>query len=263
MQAPIEPFLDRSAFRGPCVGVEAFRGSFVGQARFNGCIVFCNWPRRDVAKLLPDDLELAANFSATPHLHPVAFVFGDQTEGATLYAGLGLRVGISYQEFALAVPFVRHAAGRYLHTYLPRMVSSHFPATWSGNVYYGFPKRMGHMWWQGPVFLMTDDAGRLLLHAQVESAGAWRPGAGIAELDRVRAVFGLPVLGRLAAGRYVCSYFDWDFAHARVRPIDALISIDSPFADRLEPGSHPDVASASFRVEGMAWRLSWPGPCRL
>src|SRR5262245_50922230 len=263
MQAPIEPFLDRSVFRGPCIDVEAFRGSFVGKALFNGCIVFCNWPRDAVAKLLPEDLELAGNASAMPQLHPVAFVFGDQTDGRTLYAGTSVRVGAAYQEFTLAVPFVRHAGGRFLHTYLPRMVSSYFPATWSGNFYYGFPKRMGRMWWEGPIFLMTDDEGRLLLHAQVEAAGAWRPGAEVVELDRIRAVFGLPVLGRKAAGRYVSSYFHWDFAEARARPIDALISIDSPFAARLELGSHADVPSASFRVEGMAWRLSWPGPCRL
>lgn len=41
------------------------------------------------------------------------------------------------------------------------------------------------------------------------------------------------IRGRKAAARYVSSYFDWDFAEARARPIDAMISVDSPFAAGL------------------------------
>lgn len=257
-----EILLDRSAFRGPVLDVDAFPGSFVGQATFNGYVVFCLWPRSRVARLLPGDLVLAANVSPAPELHPVVFVFGDQTRGATLYGGLPFDFGVRYQEFAFAVPFVHERGGRYLHTHLVAMVSSNWPATWSGNVYYGFPKQMGAMGWQGPLYLVMDAGGRLMLHAQVEPTGDWRAGGALPEVTRVRGVFSLPVLGRSSSGLPVSSYFDWGFSSARVRPVAAGVTIDLPFAEGLEIGSHAG-ATGSLEVEGMTWRLSWPGPARL
>ncbi len=170
-------FLTKEAFPGPCMDAKASSATFVGQARFNGCIAFCNWPRRDVEALLPKELELAANASSSAAVHPVAFIFGEQTLGATIFAGITLPLGVHYHEFALAIPFVKHRHGRYLHTFIPRMYSSYFPAVWHGNTYYGLAKEMATMWWQGPVFLATASSDALLLHAAVEGSGSWSPGA--------------------------------------------------------------------------------------
>jgi hypothetical protein len=256
--------LDRTSFPSPASGVDAFRGPFVGRSTFDGCIVFSSWPREDVEALLPEALELPASTSATPDRHPVVFLFGDQREGATRFAGLTFPTDIAYQEFVLAVPFVRGAGGQHLHTYVPRMVSSHRPATVAGNLYYGFGKRMGRMWWEGPLFLMTDADGKLQLHAQVEATGGFTSCAGDAPtcLDGVRAAFSLPILGRKDDGAFITSYFDWDFCRARVRPVDAAVSIDLPFAEGVAPGLHHAVSPGSLEVRGMRWQLSWPAPCR-
>ena len=257
-------FMDRSCFAGPSIDVGAFRGSFIGRATFNGCIVVCSWPREDVERILPAELLLAENRSATPHRHPVVFVFGEQTEGATRFAGVTIPLGIRYEEFALAVPFVRHAQGQNLHTYVPRMVASYFPATWNGNAFYGLGKRMGRLGWEGPIFRMTDTEGQLLFHAAVEATGDWSPGGGgaLPNFDRMREFFSLPVVGRRENGALVGCYFDWDFRGARVRPTDARVSIDAPFAEGLVCGSSPGAPSGSFEVHRMLWRLSWPGRCR-
>lgn len=259
----VQVLFDRASFPGPRAGVETFRGAFVGQSIFNGCVILSSWPRGDAKKLLPPDVDLAVNRSAAPDRHPLVFLFGDQTEGATKFAGLTLPTGIRYQEFALAVPFVRCAGGAKLHTYMVRMVSTHRAATLAGNLYYGFGKRMGRMGWEGPVFLMTDELGRLLFHAEVEATEEWRAcGAGAAaQLSGLRTAFSLPILG-LRGGGFTASYFAWDFEDARARSVDAALSIDRPFADGLASGALHSLAPGSVELRGMRWRLSWPAPVR-
>ena len=258
------PFLDRSAFPGPAIDLAASGASFAAQARFNGCIVVTNWPRVDVARLLPSELALAANASATPDLHPVIFVFGEQTEGAVIFARLPVPAVPDYREFALAIPFVRHRDGHHLHVHVPRMYSSHFPATWNGNVHYGLGKAMACMEWRGPMFLMTSETGELLVHAALEPTGDWVSGAAaeLPHLAALRAIFSLPVVGRKVDGRLVCSWWGWEFGDALVRPLDALVSIDAPLVEGLPVGTCADAPGGSFEVRGMAWKLTWPGPCR-
>jgi hypothetical protein len=236
----------------------------VGQAHFSGFVAFSNWLRADVERLLPREIELARNLSSAPDLHPVVLIFGDQAAGATIFAGLTLPLGIHYQEFGIAVPFVKHRQGSNLHTYVPCMYSSYFPAAWSGNANYGFSKRMGTMWWQGPIFLLTSEQGELLFHAAVESASDWSrpPHRGLANFDALQEIFSMPILGCKADGSYVCSYFGWDFSGARVRPADSCLSIDGPLLEGLAPRRCHDVPSGTFEIRGMIWRLTWPGACR-
>lgn len=255
----MEAFLDHAAFRKTSDGAGTVTRSFVSQANLNGCISFSNWPRQDVEKLLPTGMELARNVSTTPDVHPVAFIFGDLTHGATMFGGFTFPTGIAYQEFALAIPFVKHRASRHLHTYIPRMYSSYFPPTWSGNAHYGFAKEMASLRWQGSVFLITTDE-TLLLHAAVEATGNWTSGSGC-ELPNFAAmseIFCLPVVGRRTDGADICSFFGWDFSAAAIRPADAYVSIDAPLCDGLSPRRCHDVPSGTFEVCGMIWRLSWP-----
>jgi hypothetical protein len=171
---------------------------------------------------------------------------------------------VQYYEFAMAIPFVKHRRGRYLHTYIPRMYSSYFPATWQGNSYYGLAKEMATMWWQGPVFLVTANDEALLLHAAVEAMGSWSPGrtCELPNFQAMRAIFALPIVGRKSDETYVCSYFGWDFSGSAVRSADACISIDASLIDGLVPRRCHDVSSGTFEVRGMVWKLSWPSPCR-
>jgi hypothetical protein len=256
-------FLGRSAFAGPVIDVDAAGTRFAGQARFSGCIAFTNWPRAEVEALLPPELELAPNTMAVD-LHPVVFVFGDQADGALLFAGVTLPTGVTYQELGIVVPFVRQRGGQHLHSYVPRMYSSYFPAVWHGNAHYGFSKETAVMRWQGPVFLATREDGSLILHADTEPTGSWSPGARCEapNFAAMRSVFALPVIGRRDDRSYVGSYFGWDFRETQVRPSDSCVSIDAAFLPGLRPGLRHDTASGTFEVRDMIWRLSWPGPCR-
>ena len=256
-------FLGTGSFSGRSRRQNASRPSFVGQATFNGCIAFTNWMRHEVEKLLPPELELATTTSSTTHFHPVVFIFGEQTEGTALFGGFTIPLGVAYNEFGMAIPFVKHRRGPYLHTFVARMYSSYFPATWNGNVHYGFSKEMAKMRWQGPVFTLTTEHDTPLLHIGVESGGAWLRGTfrDLENFEAVRDIFALPVVGRKSNGAYVCSHFGWDFSDALVRAVKACISIDAPFVDGLTPCECHSVSSGAFDVRGMLWKLSWPSPC--
>jgi hypothetical protein len=259
----MDSFFGKESFPGPCLDVNAFTGSFVGQATFNGCIAFCNWRREDVAAVLPAELELAENTSFAPEWHPVAFVFGEQTEGATIFGGITFPLDLNYYELAFAIPFVKHRRGHNLHTFVPRMYSTFFPATWAGNAHYGLGKEMAIMRWQGPLFVISTADGALAFHASVESAGEWTsdPCIELPNFAAAQAAFALPVVGRRTDGTYVTSYFGWDFSAARVRPAQAWLSIDAPLIEGLAPRSCSTVTSATFEVQRLIWRLSWPVPC--
>ena len=260
----MDAFLGKESFPGPWIGIAAGGGSYAGQARFTGCIAFCNWRREDVRALLPEELDLAMNTSSTPEVHPIAFMFGEQAEGATIFGGITFPMRVSYRELALAIPFVKHRRGTNLHVFVPRMYSSFFPATWAGNAHYGLAKQMASMEWRGTQFEVATPDGARLLRAAAEPDGDWTPAphGTLPSFAAMRDVFALPILGRRADGSYVTSYFGWDFGEAHVRPARAELSIDVALAEGLTPRSCTALPSGTFEVRRMIWRLSWPLPCR-
>lgn len=260
----MDSILDTHAFSGPSIGIDELGGSFAAEAMFSGHIAFFHWAREELSRLLPPELELAVSRSPAPDVHPVVLMFGDLTDGAWMVGGRRLALGFAYQELAVAIPFVRHRGGRYLHTYVPRMYSSYFPAVWTGNSLYGLGKRAGTITVEGPFFILTADDGAVLLHAAVEPRGGWVPGStcDLPTVAELREMAALPVVGRLARGTYVSSYFGLDFTGAEVRPVDCAVSFDAPIIDGLTPRWCHDTVMGSFAVRGMAWRLSWPLPCR-
>jgi hypothetical protein len=254
----MDEFLGREVFLGPFISEPS--PTFVGQAVFNGCVAFCNWSREDVARVLPVDLELAVNASRAPGLHPLVFIFGEQTEGATIFGGVTFPLGVRYHEFGIAIPFVKYRRGQYLHTFVPLMCSSYFPATWAGNTHYGFSKIMASMWWTDSMFVMTRPDGALLFHGTVEPTSDWFPGihCELPNFAGMRSIFDLPILGRRENGTFVQSHFGWDYTEARVRAARSAVSIDAALAEGLTPRICTSLRSATFEVQRMTWRLSWP-----
>lgn len=257
--------LGRDAFLGATVIADPAARSFAGQAIFDGFVAVCNRARAEVAGLLGPDLALAENVSETPDVHPLVFVVGEQREGATIVGARGLPLGIRYTEVALLVPFVTLAGGRYLHLFVPGMCCGFAPATLSGNWFYGFAKRPGTVHRDGDLAVATAADGATLFRAVVEPQGVWR-GVGEGEappvLDWLREALRLPVLGRIASGTLVTSYFDWGFERAAVRPSRSTITVTVPFAPGLPPAEYRDGAAGGMEVRDIVWRLTWPQPTR-
>src|SRR5262249_5149920 len=200
-------FLGKESCPGPCVCAGTASGSYAGQAHFNGCIAFSNWQKEEVAAVLPDELELAVNTSAAAELHPVVFIFGEQTEGATIFGGVTFPMRVNYHELAFAIPFVKNRRGTHLHPFVPRVVSVFFPARWAGNGNYGLGKGMGTMRWEGPRFAVAMADGTMVFHASIEPVGGWEAGprCDLPNFAGMRDVFALPVVGRRTDGTYVTS----------------------------------------------------------
>jgi hypothetical protein len=140
------------------------------------------------------------------------------------------------------------------------MYASYFPAVADGNNHYGYTKELCRLGWEGPIYVVSREDGRLILHADTEPAGPWRP-AGSTDLpgfDAVQAFASQPMLGRRADGSWIVSAFDWSFDRARIRPVDCSVSVVAPLARGLPPRRYADVAPGSFEVRDMIWRVSWP-----
>jgi hypothetical protein len=189
----------------------------------------------------------------------VAFVFGKHVDTVRHFAGVALPGSPAYNELGMAVPFVTRQDGRALHLYMARMYASYAPAVWAGNIYYGFSKELAEVGWYGPIFVVARPAGPLILHAQVDEGPA---AEGDHRFEPVRRLFELPVLGCRVDGALVCSHFDWDVREASVRPAHAYVSLDGTVTPGLTPSRADALPGATFAVEGMRWRLSWPTSCR-
>ena len=174
-------------------------------------------------------------------------------------------MGVSYREFAVAIPYVTRRGGRHLHTYVPRMYSSLYPPVRDGNLHYGFNKALADLERHGPIVSLIAADGPLLWHATIEPIEEWyRAGETTRSspaLAALQAAFDLPIVGRKANGRYVRSYFGFDWEGAQARPVQSAISIDVPLVDGLGPGHCHSVPGGALEVRGLLWRLSWPVPC--
>lgn len=236
-----------------CYGRARPMTRYVGESRFDGCVAFATCPRAALATLLPPDVEPVG--AGSGEMHPVVFVFGEQTEGAFLFGGFSFPMGIRYHEAAIIVPAVCRRGDGRLHNFIPRMYASYFPAVWNGNTHYGYGKELAALGWHDRTFVVAGDGDRPRLAASVDGAGPWAPAAGTpAGLDRVRALGGAPVLGRRGDGVFVASTFDWDFADADVRMVRTDVTTDVL-------GRCPSAAAEAFEIRGMRWRVSWPAAC--
>jgi hypothetical protein len=252
--------LDRAAFLGPALDLGPVAdGAFAGQATFDGAVVTTHWPRTEVERLLPPELELAPSAS---DLHAVLFTFGDQTRGTVVFGGSWFQVGTLYREFGIAIPFVRRRGGRNLHLYVVRMFSDSYPAYWYGNASYGLGKVMATLAWDGRRFAATTAEDDPLTHADVEPVEPWRPAAEARGFAVLRAALALPIAGRRDDGTFVSSYFRWEIDEAEVRPAHASVSVDAPLVDGVPRRRLTGVPGGTFAVRGMLWRITWPMACR-
>jgi hypothetical protein len=248
---------DRHGFRG--TRIEDPTRSFAGRTSFRGVVACVPWPCEQAAARLPDGLELAPAVAPRGH-HPVVLLFGEQREPALLRGGFALPMGPTYGELGIFVPYVRPVARSDLCTFASRMWSTYFPAVWEGNHRY-FAKDSASMRITDDQFVAADVAARPLVHAVEHAAGGWervRPGVPPG-LDAIRDAFALPILGRPTGGRLARSYFDWDFAAASARPVQASVWLDGALVGEAERRELDVAPGDAVAVRDMTWRLGWPG----
>jgi hypothetical protein len=203
--------------------------------------------------VLPRGLSLAASRLATTY--PCLLAFGEHSEGRTFFGGLETAWGVRYHELMLAVPFVTsYGAGPYL--FLRGMACDFWPAAWNGNVFYGFMKQFARIEWDGRQFVSRSLGEGPDFHATVTPRSS--PSIDSETLHWLRDVVAQRVLGCRADGSIVESRFEWSFDDSILDAVDVDIRASPQFAElqRLAPFT----ADASYAVQRMRWRLSWPSP---
>lgn len=234
----------------------------VGQAVFHGFLLTFAWPRAWAKRLLPDGLVLALpGAGERPRRHPIIVMFGDQTQGATVFGGVPFPWNVRYAEFAIAIPFVQRPGSHRIETFVPAMGSGYFPAIWHGNHFYGFSKKPIAIERQGSLVWMNGPTGALWMHAAVAGETArWsrRRHLACAALDEIEECLRLPILGQRSDGSIVRSWWDLSFRHALVRECGAWVAFEHAFVPDLPLGIHQAAPGHCVEVRGMLWRLSWP-----
>lgn len=278
-----------SACATPFLGPEDFSGSYDkgpsappvwgGKSTYDGAVVFTNLKRADVAAVLPSDLVLASNISDHPGKHPVILIISHHDNMNWLFPGPDPPYINSYEELILMIPFVRHQTGSKWHTLVERMYLNDLLAITSGNFYYGYRKLWGNFVRtdvnQVPVLFEARHGGALKFSASIAPVGSWL-GSAVAVVDlpnfvKMQEIMSMPVLGRDPGGlplmKYICSWFQWDFAAASVHRIKTRHRFDDPFSlassNWVGLGELKSVRHGAWAIKGMEFRVRFPAaPCQ-
>lgn len=274
-----ETFLSSAHFSGSFTPAPTVAPIFGGKSTYDGAVVFTNLDRSIVAAALPDDLQLAPNISDTPGKHPVIFIISHHANMDFLIPGPDPPYPNAYEELILLIPFVQHEAGTKWHTLVERMYLNDLIAISTGNLYYGYAKQFGTFERQdsdlAPVNFKVRKTGTPYFSAQLELKGPWVTGVSaetaFANFTRMQEIFTMPLIGRNAGAwpllEYVCSYFQWDFSTAFVRPVKSRHEFLQPFTAASGAwatlGELASVKNGAVAIRNMEFRIFYPAfPCQ-
>jgi hypothetical protein len=247
-----------------------------GESTYKGRIMFSNLPRGVVESVLPTDLQLANNTSATPAVHPVALLFGDQTHARWSIPGvapLELRKGVQkdyrYREMIVIVPFVQYRGSPEWHNYVVGMFLNDLGATLGGNAFYGYRKELAKFRKTANLFKVSVEKHPIFT-ASLGGFGPWYPDAqadaALANYTDVKQILQMPVLGTEELPQplppyhvYVSSYFVFDFQNSEARSFTSQHQFLAPFglASWVALGQISSVPGA-FEVKELVWKLGLP-----
>ncbi len=257
----MHPSLDMDRYAGAADRVAGPDSGFISRAVFDGVIACADAPRGALMSILPESLVLAS--AAEEATHPLLFIFGAQTRGASHYGGAEIEWGVRYDELIVVVPFVCVRRTRRLCNYSPAMISSYEVPNQVGRVSYGFPKQIGLRQRFGAIETFSTRGHGLAFQAHVTERETWRdfadmPAEARAPITRLARVTALPWVGCKPNGRFVHSYSKWSFDAACIRPADVTATLQPSLAPGLPTTPLTTSPDATYLVRGMDWALSWP-----
>ena len=149
----------------------------------------------------------------------------------------------------------------------------------SGNFYYGYRKLWGSFLRVdvdlAPSEFEASHLSMLKFVADITAQGSWLSSvdaeSNLPNFNQIREIFTMPLIGRNPGSApllpYICSYFQWDFASAFVRPIKSRHQFMHPFTAATSPwvslGELSSVKNGALAIRGMEFRISFPAfPCQ-
>jgi hypothetical protein len=268
-------FLGSADFSGSFDPGPSALPAFGGKSTYDGAVVFTNLDRALVAATLPVDLRLAQNTSSTPDRHPVVFIISHHANMSFLVPGPNPAYPPEYQELILLIPFVQHANGTKWHTLVERMYLDDLAAITLGNLYFGYRKEIGAFVRSDTDLAPTQFEARHLgtpyFEASLSLDGGWRTSGdaetSIQSFTKMQEIFEMPLIGRNPGVApllpYLCSYWQWDYSAAFVRPMKSRHRLLRPFSVGTSAwvglGELKSVKDGAVAMRGMEFRIGLPG----
>ncbi len=283
------PLVPKSTSNADFIGPDDVNGSYHdagsqpdigGSTDYDGHIVFTNLTRTVVDDVLPDDLKLAAN-SEQPAQHPVALIFGDQTNLTwTLPGGFQMTFPGGYNELILFIPFVQKDGTGPMHNYVVGMYLDWLDGVTGGNWFFGYRKELATFSEAtinlGSATVDTLNIQRLgadRFQASMTGSGPWltdsQARVTLPNYPAMQEIFRMPMLGTKIApsgeAYYVCSYFLFDWQNTSIRPA----RVDHAYTGEFTTGMTSWVAAGgltgqlegTFAVDDLGWELTSAQAC--
>lgn len=246
------------------------------QSMYTGNVAVTMMDRTAVAKVLPAGVHLASPVSSSTR-HAVIHLVGDQLEPRTVTLGhAGPVLGPGYREMILLVPYVVRDGGVGLHTFATRMYLTDPSAVVGGNEY-GYAKEIARIDKVDAAprtnyQVTTLDGATTWFINEINRTGQWiqSPAYPPRWLD-IREIFRMPILGLRAAdplrpARFICSYWEWDFAEAELVTATSTHRFVTRFVDGADDwvaaGALASAPDGGVTMRRVRWRLAAPPtPC--
>jgi hypothetical protein len=245
-----------------------------GQSTYDGTIAFANVDRNVVQSVLPNGLALATSKANLP-CHAVLILFGHQADlrvvpeefGEILSAGRG--PPMPYTEMMVLVPFVQKAGSGNMHTFVVRMFLNNQTAQFIGNIFYGYAKEPATFADTSPDFAAIEPSETMpSFTATVLNAGTWTPfnSSTIPNLAQIVKILAMPLVGirPFMIPPEQCSYFEFNYDMANVRPVDVDSEYRMPFANGTASwpllGVIHSAPSRAIQINQVIWRIEFDFP---
>lgn len=213
-------------------------------------------PASYVTKKLPTGLTLVRPPELTDK-HPVILIFSKQRNVRPGFVPFG---GISYHEFVELIPSVAFAEGGPAggpFSYMPYLLLDQIAPVVVGVNLYGFNKRLGRIRSRGGSYEIRSELGETRARFDDE----WLPGdiSKFENMNKVRDLMELPLIGQTPTGSWVFSYLDFGLDAATIQATKGTVEIGEPV---IQPGPDSDGDYSFYRFPSIrdepygAFRLS-------
>lgn len=199
------------------------------------------FPRAVVQGMLPEGLELDEQGLTAAGQHPVVLFFGWQDRVRPNFSPLGM----SYLEFIISVPYVRHAdparrarvPGPFI--YMPQLYLNRASPVWLGVYAYGYRKAQARIVTGADRYEVQQlKSGAPIISGHFRKAGPTGAAAGFPLLRAAQQAYALPLVSRTLLGKWLYSYFDFALGEALIQPIEMTIKIHNDQAAGLPAGEY-------------------------
>jgi len=250
------------------------RASGAGEGVYNATMVTLSLPRAEVESMLAEGLELGTPPDGVlkDGEHPVVFAFGYQTDVRPVIHVGKFPFDWTYQEFILAVPFVRFAEHpeRGQLTHPVNLYLDDLPPVVLGWVY-GLPKQLADS------FEVDETSYRIFAkpgnasESQSVVASNWighgekKPAMEFPNFGPLSQGLQLPLVGAYKVPGFMCSNFNWGLDVMQLTAATGSVEVDASFVGQIQPRNVSFVGVDESPISGYLmetkWTMSAPFEC--